>query len=801
MEKKKTKNNSNKNIRQVKLMSFPLYTPLKIDLKNTFENKGRKNSVFMMPKFAKNLSRFKNITQEQVLKLLSKNKKSRIDVENRMIADYLTQHYQYFNQIKDSSRERFLKLISVLSLENVSPNEIIINIGKENNNFYVIFEGSVIVYRKYNYKKDMTLGEFCDYLKKSKRESLIDYRNNIKNNSYLDLNFEHIISDELSYLALKYKIFNFTIEEAEEIGTYSEGYSFGELSLINKKNKDMIIKSVTKCRLISVSKFDFNRILRTLEEKRLEKKAYLFKKNFPLFKNWQMEQLITLFNYFSQEIFHCEDYVFKQNDENEYIYFIEEGNLTQSTNVSFSWYLQFQEYIGNFNGNLLGIIKNLNHYNSGELHNVLSDHIKRMKVEHNDKAMYDKYPFFNITEIYKERKKDLIKLSELCSNENQTKIYDNFYKIKFDENELNNPEKIYKIPIATNDKPCILGLEEVFELKKKFTTIKCNSGQVRAKKIKIIDLLKVLYFFRDFDYIENFKDIIIQKKTILCETIKSHLQKIGINFEKNMNDRYEKMTHNNISSYRDKDNSSFPKRIKEEILIGTKLKCWDNCSYLDNVLDTSLHLLNAKTERQIQFDKNMDYHRISNLFKLKRTPNEKSLFWTKTSVSKVFNNKNPLSVSCKKKIKLKNLFENKEDISKKEKLDENFFDTSIIIRNKKIFGSRNKKVSLEEKKNEDKIYMKTCDNLLRKDRFKNLDKSHNFNFKNMLMNSGEFKKFTKPLKKYINYKASEEYYKSTKDDTYNKKVCSMSILNKVKENNIVPNTISKSVKLIKKDQL
>ena len=126
--------------------------------------------------------------------------------------------------IKDSSRERFLKLISVLSLENVSPNEIIINIGKENNNFYVIFEGSVIVYRKYNYKKDMTLGEFCDYLKKSKRESLIDYRNNIKNNSYLDLNFEHIISDELSYLALKYKIFNFTIEEAEEIGTYSEGY-------------------------------------------------------------------------------------------------------------------------------------------------------------------------------------------------------------------------------------------------------------------------------------------------------------------------------------------------------------------------------------------------------------------------------------------------------------------------------------------------------------------------------------------------------------------------------------------------
>ena len=135
-------------------------------------------------------------------------------------------------------------------------------------------------------------------------------------------------------------------------------------------------------------------------------------------------------------------------------------------------------------------------------------------------------------------------------------------------------------------------------------------------------------------------------------------------------------------------------------------------------------------------------------------------------------------------------------------MNQNFFDTSIIIKNKKFLESRNKKVGLEEKKNEDKIYMKTCENLMRKDKLKTLDKSHNINFKKILMNFGELKLFRKPLKKYINYKVSEEYYKSIKDNTYNKKkVCSMSSLNKVKENNIVPNSISKSVKLVKKDQL
>ena len=51
------------------------------------------------------------------------------------------------------------------------------------------------------------------------------------------------------------------------MGQFSNGYVFGEMNLIRKKKKDTLVKTVTKTQVISVSKFDFNRILETIEEK------------------------------------------------------------------------------------------------------------------------------------------------------------------------------------------------------------------------------------------------------------------------------------------------------------------------------------------------------------------------------------------------------------------------------------------------------------------------------------------------------------------------------------------------------
>ena len=781
----------------INLYSYPLYPKIKINIKNLFEIKPRKNSVFQPSKFAKHLSHYKNITQQQVINILSKSKKLRVDMENRLVADFLTDHYDYFYQIKELSKERFLKLISVLNYETVSPNQIIINIGEENNNFYFLFDGTIVVYRQYKYKKDMSFGEFFEILKKARFYNKEKYITMIKNNLHLDLNFEQILNDELNYLSLKSKIFNFNMEELEEIGKYKEGFSFGELSLINKKNTDIIIKSVTNCKLISVNKFDFNRILRTLEEKRIEKKAEIFKKNFPIFKSWAMEQLITLFNYCTQEIFQNEQFIYKQNDESEYIYFIEEGTIFQYTNVSFSWYLEFVEYIKNYENNLLEIIKKMDAENSnkiiiknsGELHKTLINIISKIKKENNKNQYLEKYPFFKVEEIYKKRKNDLIKISELYSNEKQINKTDNFYKIKFEENDINSPDKIYKILINTNNCPNILGLEDTFELKKRITSVGCISGQLRAKKIKIIDFLRILYYYREFNYIDTFSDIINQKKEILCKTIESHMKKMGQNFEITMNDKYEKLiTQPNISSYKTSKAKFFniSDKMKNEIIVATRLKSWDNGIYLDNVLDTSLHLLKPKSYRQIKLEKKKKIENLEFLFKNKHSSNEKIFFFTKNCFSKILL-KRPLKFQKNKKIKLKSL-------DKKEKYIDKIFNTSIYPK-KNIFSekSRNKKKNFfyEEKKNENEnIYIKTYDDYKKKN-----DKLLTYtdrltNLKNKINSQINYKQ---PFKKLINYKVTEDYFeddKNNKNNEDNKDNNTMLYMTKEKETENIQSGIS-----------
>ena len=115
-------------------------------------------------KLAEHLSRYKTITKDMVLNILTKNSKSRTDVENRIIADYLSKNYEYFDKIKQTSHKRFLKLISVLSFETYLPNELIININFDEDKFFIVFEGNVFVYRQSFYEKEMKLGDFCNYL-------------------------------------------------------------------------------------------------------------------------------------------------------------------------------------------------------------------------------------------------------------------------------------------------------------------------------------------------------------------------------------------------------------------------------------------------------------------------------------------------------------------------------------------------------------------------------------------------------------------------------------------------------------
>ena len=735
-----SKMRSNRNLTVVEKKMYPIYNPL--------INRIKRNSIANIESF---LSNYKVISPQKVIEILSKNKILRMDMEKRKVADYLSNKFNYFKNIKDEYKFGFLKLIPFLKFDVIKKDKTIIDIGAENNNLYIIFEGSVMVFREFKRRANKPLHKIRDYLKDLYNKDKERYDYIVKKNKNLDLNFDNIIKDDYEPEGMN-KVYNFYYEELEEIGTFSEGYSFGESTLTKKTNREVVIKAVTNCKLLYLNKFDYNRILKTPEEKALEKKADKFIKNFPIFKDWKMEQLVKLFNYFIHEIHYKDDLIYKQNDPNEYLYFLEDGVVMQYANVSFSWFNEYIEYIKDFSNNLLDILLNLKHKNiinneiGDDIHIYINKKIEEIKKEYKKKKYKDKYPFLNINKIYIQRRKDLIN-NEIYRN---GKNVENFMTIKNEEKDLNNPDNLYKIQISKNKIPTIFGIEEIFEVKNRLTTIECFSEQVNLKKIKINDFLNVLYTYKHNDYIENFMELMIQRKSLLIDSIQTQTKKYGLEFQNKMEDKYEKIISNpKIMTIKEDKSIIVDEQLQDEAIISLRLKGWNNGLYLDNILDSNICLIKPGTKKRIKDEEEKRSKTLNFLYNMKNLTNEKKLKTTIYSFDKLFG-KNQKSIKTNKIIKSSFLNLKSISIKQKDKTSKNFFKTNIPMND-------NERIILE------KIKSKSIKNA----------KKHKINFFSKTSNNiNEFSQsnFPKPkkrfFKKMINYKISEE----NKDENNKEKI-------------------------------
>ena len=735
-----SKMRSNRNLTVVEKKMYPIYNPL--------INRIKRNSIANIESF---LSNYKVISPQKVIEILSKNKILRMDMEKRKVADYLSNKFNYFKNIKDEYKFGFLKLIPFLKFDVIKKDKTIIDIGAENNNLYIIFEGSVMVFREFKRRANKPLHKIRDYLKDLYNKDKERYDYIVKKNKNLDLNFDNIIKDDYEPEGMN-KVYNFYYEELEEIGTFSEGYSFGESTLTKKTNREVVIKAVTNCKLLYLNKFDYNRILKTPEEKALEKKADKFIKNFPIFKDWKMEQLVKLFNYFIHEIHYKDDLIYKQNDPNEYLYFLEDGVVMQYANVSFSWFNEYIEYIKDFSNNLLDILLNLKHKNiinneiGDDIHIYINKKIEEIKKEYKKKKYKDKYPFLNINKIYIQRRKDLIN-NEIYRN---GKNVENFMTIKNEEKDLNNPDNLYKIQISKNKIPTIFGIEEIFEVKNRLTTIECFSEQVNLKKIKINDFLNVLYTYKHNDYIENFMELMIQRKSLLIDSIQTQTKKYGLEFQNKMEDKYEKIISNpKIMTIKEDKSIIVDEQLQDEAIISLRLKGWNNGLYLDNILDSNICLIKPGTKKRIKDEEEKRSKTLNFLYNMKNLTNEKKLKTTIYSFDKLFG-KNEKNIKTNKIIKSSFLNLKSISIKQKDKTSKNFFKTNIPMND-------NERIILE------KIKSKSIKNA----------KKHKINFFSKTSNNiNEFSQsnFPKPkkrfFKKMINYKISEE----NKDENNKEKI-------------------------------
>ena len=735
-----SKMRSNRNLTVVEKKMYPIYNPL--------INKIKRNSIANIESF---LSNYKVISPQNVIEILSKNKNLRMDMENRKVADYLSNKFNYFKNIKDEYKFGFLKLIPFLKFDVIKKDKTIIDIGAENNNLYIIFEGSVMVFREFKRRANKPLHKIRDYLKDLYNKDKERYDYIVKKNKNLDLNFDNIIKDDYEQEGMN-KVYNFYYEELEEIGTFSEGYSFGEATLAKKTNREVVIKAVTDCKLLYLNKFDYNRILKTPEEKALEKKADKFIKNFPIFKDWKMEQLVKLFNYFIHEIHYKDDLIYKQNDPNEYLYFLEDGVVMQYANVSFSWFNEYIEYIKDFSNNLLDTLLNLKHKNiinneiGDDIHIYINKKIEEIKKEYKKKKYKDKYPFLNINKIYIQRRKDLIN-NEIYRN---GKNVENFMTIKNEEKDLNNPDNLYKIQISKNKIPTIFGIEEIFEVKNRLTTIECFSERVNLKKIKINDFLNVLYTYKHNDYIENFMELMIQRKSLLIDSIQTQTKKYGLEFQNKMEDKYEKIISNpKIMTIKEDKSIIVDEKLQDEAIISLRLKGWNNGLYLDNILDSNICLIKTGTKKRIKDEEEKRSKTLNFLYNMKNLTNEKKLKTTIYSFDKLFG-KNQKSIKTSKIIKSSLLNLKSISIKQKDKTSKNFFKTNIpMADNERIILEKIKSKSIKNaKKRKINFFSKTSNN------------TNEFSQSNFPKPKKRF------FKKMINYKISEE----NKDENNKEKI-------------------------------
>ena len=392
--------------------------------------------------------------------------------------------------------------------------------------------------------------------------------------------------------------------------------------------------------LLSIGKESYNRALKEYQEKKLLKDIENFIKTYPFCKNFTKENMISLFNCLNKINLEKGEYLFHQNDEDTNLYFITNGKFEVYTEISLNWLNKFMEYTINIKDNILGHL----YMQRPKKYSDVTDIIKIIKQKKMKSPM-----IFHELDLWEKVQKKI--------NEN------NLMGLKFDEEKVNDDKNVYKIKVQYIDKPELLGIENSFEFKNKFYTVKCLEDNGEIKYIKINDFLKIIMNMKlkDFNYLI---DIVLEKKNIFAKQIINSMKTIEYKIISNLEMKYELLLNSN---------NKFPKEVEkngneeDNNKICSLIKFKGYKSGLSDILDEDTNILDKKPSDIIK----------SFLYKHKEpSKNAIKLNKKRELIDFVFSNKT-------KKIK------NEKDIYKNN--EENLFKLKTIMKNNNNCSSNIKK--------------------------------------------------------------------------------------------------------------
>ena len=594
----------------------------------------------------KNILNNESNNKEYIYTILEKNPKNRKEKDIINVADYLSKNYQYFQNIKGDSKLKVENLAKIARIKICYPGESIIRYGEIGDKFYVVMEGKIQIYKPMYEGVQMTPNEFIKYINNiqliEKDEDKYSRLKEFNKNKNFDLDKYMNYAPNTNVMNTKRDVF---IEKLELMGSYGEGFSFGELSLIRNEKRNATIKCSNEDNnkytvLLSIGKESYNRALKEYQEKKLLKDIENFIKTYPFCKNFTKENMISLFNCLNKINLEKGEYLFHQNDEDTNLYFITNGKFEVYTEISLNWLNKFMEYTINIKDNILGHL----YMQRPKKYSDVTDIIKIIKQKKMKSPM-----IFHELDLWEKVQKKI--------NEN------NLMGLKFDEEKVNDDKNVYKIKVQYIDKPELLGIENSFEFKNKFYTVKCLEDNGEIKYIKINDFLKIIMNMKlkDFNYLI---DIVLEKKNIFAKQIINSMKTIEYKIISNLEMKYELLLNSN---------NKFPKEVEkngneeDNNKICSLIKFKGYKSGLSDILDEDTNILDKKPSDIIK----------SYLYKHKEpSKNAIKLNQKRELIDFVFSNKT-------KKIK------NEKDIYKNN--EENLFKLKTIMKNNNNCSSNIKK--------------------------------------------------------------------------------------------------------------
>lgn len=474
---------------------------------------------------------------DEVIELLKIPTQKRTKYDIKVLQNYMLKHYEYFKKLNGESdaSDKIPKIIQVLTYECFKKDESIIKFGEIGDKFYILLSGFVNVFKPSPKSMYMTLYDYVKYLvnirdvekNPLKFERVQNYNSNIGRDKLLLINYN---PDKLPYSSRK---FPFVVEEERFLTKLGPGTSFGEMALIKNESRNADIIANETCILGSVDKTDYKKIIKDIEEQKINLQLRAFKMDFPFYDEWPASRCFRILSAFTTEIYNKDDYVYKQNSLPTHLYIIRKGEFQVTCDLNFSIYEQFVDYIHNNSNVLFKDMDKPNFWKEDNLQKKIQlsyekndspfmslPPISRFGLSHKseiipelDKKEYQKSDNDNKNDLDEERMKEISKMEDM---ENDMKY---IYNIK------------RRFKICQLQAPQMFGFIEPFELKKRFCNIRCETNGGEIQKIPFMEFLQLMPRDKKNRFI--LEGYIFHKKKDLIERLKNGtLAKLSFNYKK-----------------------------------------------------------------------------------------------------------------------------------------------------------------------------------------------------------------------------------------------------------------------------